>query len=173
MGSFRSRNGRDGITSRFRLRGYDYATPGYYFLTMCIQNRAHLLGTVTECLFIPSAAGMMVDLMWCHQAERFPGIELGEFCVMPNHFHALIGLGTSDEQGGGPVSLPSIVQGFKAATTVEYAKGVREWGWEPFEKRLWQKGYHDHIVRDERELARIRAYIEANSAKWPEDTFFS
>lgn len=173
MGSYGSRNERDGITSRFRLRGYDYSHPGYYFVTICIQDRVHLFGTVVDGQFSPSPAGDMVLALWRGQATRFPGIELDAFCVMPNHVHALIGIGFGEIAPDAGVSIPAIMQGFKAATTVAYGRGVRAHGWPPYEGRLWQKGYHDHIVRNDRDLERIRDYIDSNASMWERDVFFT
>jgi hypothetical protein len=58
---------------------------------------------------------------------------------------------------------------FKSVTTKDYRRGVETEGWEPFRGRLWQRGYHDHIVRDDRDLERIRGYIEGNPGRWAED----
>ena len=72
------------------------------------------------------------------------------FAVMPNHVHFLLGLG-----GSAGVTLGDIVGSYKAAVT----RFSRRTG-------LWQRGYHDHVVRDEDDLARIREYIATNPARW-------
>lgn len=54
-------------------------------------------------------------------------------------------------------------------TTNEYIRGVKQLGWTPFDGRLWQRNYYDHIVRNEDEYHRIRSYIEANPANWAAD----
>jgi putative transposase len=173
VSSFGSRNERHSITSRFRLRGYDYSLPGYYFITICIANRSPLLGVVQDGEFTSTPAGEMVLQVWGEQATRFPDIELDEFCVMPNHFHALIGIGTREGDEVRRTPLPEVVQGFKAATTVAYGRGVRTPAWPRFDGRLWQKGYHDHIVRSDHDLERIRDYIVANPSSWERDAFYS
>ena len=66
-------------------------------------------------------------------------------------------------------TLCSIIGGFKSISTTNYAKNVRQKGWSPFRKRLWQLRCHDHIIRNEEELNRIRQYIEDNSKNWVED----
>jgi putative transposase len=173
VSSFGSRNERDRITSRFRLRGYDYSLPGYYFITICVANRSPMLGVVRDGEFTATPAGEMVLQVWGEQTTRFSGIELDEFCIMPNHFHALIGISTREGDGMRPTTLPRVVQGFKAATTVAYGRGVRTLAWPPFDGRLWQKGYHDHIVRSDHDLERIRDYIVANPSSWERDAFYS
>ena len=69
----------------------------------------------------------------------------------------------------GRVTLPRIVQWFKTMTTNEYVQGVNERGWAPFDRRLWQRSYYDHVIRDEDELRRVRQYILANPTTWAED----
>jgi putative transposase len=68
-----------------------------------------------------------------------------------------------------PVSLGRVMQWFKSATTKDYGVGVRDYAWPPYERRLWQRNYYEHVVRDEADLSRIRAYIEHNPARWAED----
>ena len=67
-------------------------------------------------------------------------------------------------------SLGSIVGAYKSVTTVEYARGVKTHGWQPFPGRLWQRSYYDRIIRDEYELDRAREYIVNNPLKWAIDS---
>jgi REP element-mobilizing transposase RayT len=67
------------------------------------------------------------------------------------------------------VSLSDIVQWFKIMTTAEYIRGVKQSGWPPFRKRIWQRSYYERIIRDDEPLARIRHYIADNPARWAED----
>jgi REP element-mobilizing transposase RayT len=71
---------------------------------------------------------------------------------------------TADAHAG--ASLPAIMQWFKTMTTNAYIKGVRQHGWTPFRGKLWQRSYYEHIVRDRRDLDRIRIYIQQNPARW-------
>ena len=170
---FRSQNARVSVTSRRRLRDKDYSEPGYYFLTICINDRSHRLGRIVADQFHPSPAGAMVESLWRRAPERAPALHLDAYCVMPNHFHGIIGLGTGDHDEPPYPSVISIMNWFKSATTVEYIRGLKEHGWPRFEKHLWLEGYHDHIVRDDRDLERIRDYIESNAANWQKDGFYA
>ena len=67
------------------------------------------------------------------------------------------------------VTLGRVVGAFKSLTTVAYTRGVRESRWRPFNKRLWQRNYYEHVIRDERSLDRIRDYILANPSMWETD----
>jgi putative transposase len=66
-------------------------------------------------------------------------------------------------------SLRQIIQAFKSMTTHEYVMGVRQRGWAPFHGRLWQRNYHEHVVRSDDDLRRTREYILGNPARWNED----
>jgi REP element-mobilizing transposase RayT len=54
-------------------------------------------------------------------------------------------------------------------TTNKYIRGVKEGDWLPFRKKLWQRNYYEHVIRDEEELNRLRQYISENSANWQTD----
>ncbi|RMH72352.1 MAG: hypothetical protein D6675_04580, partial [Gemmatimonadetes bacterium] len=72
-----------------------------------------------------------------------------------------------DAHTGAP--LPKIVQWFKTMTTNEYIRHVKNDGWAPFHKRLWQRNYYEHIIRDDGSLYRIRKYIATNPLRWNRD----
>ena len=72
-------------------------------------------------------------------------------------------------RGRPAVSLPAVLDWYKTMTTNAYIRGVRNDRWPPFEKRVWQRGYHEHVVRDDDDLNRIRQYIIDNPVRWSED----
>jgi REP element-mobilizing transposase RayT len=164
---------RAGVTSRLRLRGYDYASPGFYFLTICVNDPSHRLGTIIDDIFHPNDAGVMVERLMCSLPERYPAALLDAYCVMPNHIHRVVGLGIDAPEAPSLPSIATIMDWFKSATTVENIRGANHLGWPRFTRRLWLDGYHDHIVRNERDLNRIRSYIESNAAKWQKDGFYA
>jgi REP element-mobilizing transposase RayT len=130
-----------------------------------------------------NAAGEMVHQAWRSLPERFPFVELDEFRVMPNHFHGIIVITRRGEpcvrpvplrpdgrpQGTASGSVGQIVQAFKSLTTDAYSDRVACHGWPRFEGRLWQRNYYEHIIRDEEELGRVRAYIRNNPRAWESD----
>lgn len=73
-----------------RLRGYDYARPGEYFVTVCTAGKEKLFGEVVEGEMVLKEVGKMVQGAWKQMPRRFSSIELDEFVVMPNHFHAIV-----------------------------------------------------------------------------------
>jgi putative transposase len=80
--------------------------------------------------------------------------------------------GSGQPRGVAPTqgfSIPDVVHRFKSLTTAKYRRGVDKEGWPPFRNRLWQRNYYEHIIRDDEDLARVRAYIADNPARWTED----
>jgi putative transposase len=153
-----------------RLLGHDYGEAGYYFLTTATEGRACLFGTVINDHFASRPSGQMVIDEWLRISDQFPGVSMDEYCVMPNHFHAIVGIGIHEPSDA---SIPRIMQAFKSKTTVRYGSGVRDDRWTPFRQRLWQPGYYDHIVRNDKDLDRIRDYIAANPSSWNQDRLYS
>ncbi len=182
-----------------RLKGYDYSQAGAYYFTIVVQYRACLFGNVLSGEIILNDAGKMVWEQWNTLPERFPNIELDEFIVMPNHVHGILviterrgdGLSSPSDmgqahagqaQGVAPTNqvprgadtkhdpkLGNILGAWKSIVTDEYIKGVRQKNWEPFDKKLFQRNYYEHIIRNERELDAVRAYIINNPANWEND----
>ncbi len=77
----------------------------------------------------------------------------------------------SGEHIGSP--LRAVVQWFKTMTTNEYIRGVKQHGWQRFDRKLWQRNYYEHIIRNENELNRIREYIVNNPTQWPSDRLYT
>lgn len=97
-----------------RLKGYDYARAGSYFLTICVQNRECLFGHIVNGQMVLNDAGMMIRNVWNEIPPHYPGIEIDAFVIMPNHIHGIIGiLGTgpracSDNVGAVPRGRPNL-----------------------------------------------------------------
>jgi putative transposase len=73
-----------------RLQDYDYAMPGAYFVTICIQHQECLLGAVVNGEMVLNAAGQMVQRVWDELPAHYPGVEIDAFVVMPNHVHGIV-----------------------------------------------------------------------------------
>ena len=71
---------------------------------------------------------------------------------------------------GSPLS--SVVQWFKTMSTNEYIRGVKQLGWPPFDRKLWQRNYYEHIIRDDASLQTIAYYIINNPSQWQNDKFY-
>ena len=141
-----------------RLPGYDYATPGAYFITTCTDGFRCLFGRVEDGIWRPSRLGGIVEECWLQLRTHYPAIGLDEFAVMPNHFHGLVHL-----RDGAP-SLIELVRGFKTFS----ARKINTVRHSPRAK-VWQRSFYDRIVRSDADLQRIRAYIFDNPGNWGKD----
>jgi putative transposase len=147
-----------------RLPGFDYARPGIYFVSTCTHRRRCVLGRVVDGKVYLSKLGRIVEEEWLLTAERWPYVMLDSYVIMPNHVHGLIVI--QEHPDSGPArsrrkSLSSIVGAFKAAASRRVAALDGRQG-----RVLWQRSYHERVVRNYQELNRIRAYIAANPARW-------
>jgi len=68
--------------------------------------------------------------------------------------------------------LYEMVQWFKTMTTNEYIRNVKQNNWIPFNRKLWQRNYYEHIIRNEKSYYQIAEYILNNPVNWREDEYF-
>ncbi len=154
-----------------RLPGYDYASPGAYYITLVAANRDCLFGRVEAGQFELSTLGGIVSNEWLATPQIRPGVTLGAFVVMPNHLHAIIWLPKTDVEpmarplGFGRRSLSSVVSGYKATVTRQHRAAVQH-----SNAVVWLRSFYEHVIRDEDDLAAIEAYIEQNLLRWAEDS---
>ena len=73
-----------------RMRGYDYANEGAYYLTICTHERAHLFGRIADGVMVPNAMGELAQRCWNAIPDHMPHVDVGEFVVMPNHVHGIV-----------------------------------------------------------------------------------
>ena len=142
-----------------RLTDYDYSKEGGYFVTVCTQNRQLWLDI-----------GQIRDIarrQWMWLAERHAYVKLDAFVIMPNHIHGILVL-CDDGEGGSRTaptkrkSLGRLVGAFKTTS----AKAIHHAGYHAF---AWQRNYYERVIRDEKELVRIREYIAGNPLQWASD----
>jgi putative transposase len=143
-----------------RLPAYDYSQAGAYFITVCTHDRVMLFGDVIDCDVRLNETGMIVQQTWDGLPMHYPDIDLDAFVVMPNHVHGIIILADQPDQQR---ALPEIVRGFKTFSARRANERAGKRG------VLWQRGYYEHVIRNEKALDRIRAYIANNPARWADD----
>ncbi len=170
-----------------RLKGYDYSQAGFYFITICAKNRMCLFGEIENGEMAINNAGHMLHKWWNELNHKYRNIELHEQIVMPNHFHGIIQIKSTvgadlcvcphdtrqkieGEHTGSP--LHAMIQWYKTMTTNEYIRGVKNNNWQPFNKKIWQRNYYEHIIRDEKSYHQISEYIQTNPLKWRDDKYY-
>jgi REP element-mobilizing transposase RayT len=152
---------------RTRLEGFDYTTPGCYFVTITTRNSGKWSGTVIDGQMVLNDAGKVVRDTWDSLPDRFPGIMLDSVVVMPDHVHGIVMLGTDPEEPS-VHALTDVVGAFRSISAVAYGRGVREQGWRPYFGHFWHRSFRDTIIRNEHALDACRAYIDGNPGRWAE-----
>ena len=163
-----------------RLRHYDYSRSGAYFVTICTKGRQFYFEEFPD-------LRKVVQAQWKGLKTKFPKIELDEFIIMPNHVHGIIFVGTTQGplikdpcpvrpvghvgathelplQSRQKMLLPKLVGYFKMNTAKKINQILGRSG-----RAFWQRNYYEHVVRSERELKRIREYIQNNPLRWESD----
>lgn len=167
-----------------RLQGYDYSQAGAYFATACTKNRECILGMVRNDEVELSALGEIVGCCWENLPRQFPNVRLDAFVVMPNHIHGIILLTENvgatlavapDKAGASPAptgamrpKLGDVVGTFRSLCVNNWLDYINQNHLNAIGK-FWQRNYYEHIVRDERDLNRIREYIATNPIRWDLD----
>ncbi|MBM3596570.1 MAG: transposase [Alphaproteobacteria bacterium] len=161
-----------------RLDGYDYKQAGAYFVTICTHGREFLLGAAAGGDIVLTDSGRIVQACWDDIPQHFPHADVDAVVVMPNHVHGILVIGDVGARHGVPLrssvrqgfakpisgTLATIVRSFKSAATKRINELRRTPG-----APVWQRNYYEHVIRNDAALVRIRDYIAANPAKWPED----
>ena len=173
-----------------RLPDWNYGNASLYFITICTQKMVHFFGEIVEEEIILSEIGGIVKTEWLKTFMLRPDMNLwiGEFMIMPNHFHAIIGIGSNvyntendDAKHGvakhrvstivpnqfGPQSknLASIIRGFKSSVSILARKTNLDFH--------WQTRFYDHIIRNDKSFQTISDYIINNTTNWNKDKFFN
>lgn len=178
-----------------RLRNHAY-THGSYFLTICTEEREWLFGKICNGIMELNVLGKVVEEEWMNTEHLRPYIHLDAYVVMPNHFHAIVHLSGNSPcrvtarcdptnlgsralinpgtraptaadrsfQSAIPQSLSTIIRAFKSAVTRRINLHRGESG-----AKVWQRNFHEHIVRNAAELAAYRIYIRDNPETWKRD----
>ena len=162
------------VRKDIRLQGHDYSSAGKYFVTICVKDRHELLGKVLvgdAPLRVPhctlSEYGTFIDTQIRKISSIYPEAFVDTYVIMPNHIHMIVSItGTGiggTRRGASPTKafIPRIVQSLKSITTKQFGFNI------------WQRSYHDHIIRDEADYRKIWQYIDENPQKWADDCYYT
>ena len=160
-----------------RLQSYDYATEGYYFVTICVENKICCFGEVIREEMVLNKYGKIINQFWKEIPKHYQNVVLDEFVVMPNHLHGIIIIEPRMPVGEDIIlphitgqaddirpytNLSKVIGYFKQAVS----KSIRSMGLPDFS---WQRSFYDHVIRKEESLNSIRQYILDNPRKWALD----
>ena len=146
-----------------RLSQFDYSSPGAYFVTICTKDMMQVLGNIIvggDALIAPqmnlSSVGIIVD----KYIKNIPGIH--KYVIMPNHLHMIIIIGNGAMRASPPTqSIPSRIRSFKKMVAREIGVSI------------FQRSFHDHIIRGEQDYRKIWEYIDTNVIRWQNDCFYT
>jgi len=156
-----------------RLHDYDYSKNGAYFITICTKNRMEILGNIVgdDAHIVPtiiqhSEYGEVVKKYIENISVLYDDVNVDNYVIMPNHVHLIIVLHNSQNNGtmwaSSPtkqIGIPQIIRSMKTMITKKIGFP------------LWQRSYHDHIIRNQKDYNRIYEYIQNNPKTWANDCF--
>ena len=178
----------------YRLKGWDYSQPGLYFVTICVKDRKCLFGDIVDGRMVLSNEGKIIEEEWLNTEEVRKNFKLDEWVIMPNHVHGIIVIKSMDDMaracvgttrrvvcvgttrrvvptehpkrpnGPGKGSIGAMIGQFKSIASKRINKFNNTPG-----QIIWQPKFHDHIIRNELSLNRIREYIINNPLNWDLD----
>ena len=156
------------IRKLLRLKDWDYGSGGCYFITICTQEREPHFRRGAQCapeagLLPLSEMGKTVERTLLEIPAHYPNVKVDKYVVMPNHIHLILMLGAGD--GGCTLCAPT-------PTLSQVVRMMKETVTKRLGQKIWQKGFYDHIIRNESDYLRIWQYIDTNPAKWTEDEYY-
>lgn len=142
-----------------RIPGYDYSGENYYFVTICTHEKRCIFGYAGRLNAFGEIAHKDLQAIPAHYAD----VAIQKFVVMPNHVHAIITI----SHGDGPApDLNTVIGQYKAGVSRKIHM------LEP-DIPVWQRSYHDHVIRDQAGYEKIWQYIDTNPQRWAEDCFYA
>ena len=148
-----------------RLKGYDYSTPGAYFITVCVKDRKQLLSKIVgdDVYIVPqnnlSKYGMVCDKYINNINIKYENVLVDKYVIMPNHIHLIVFLNGTMRASSPTKNIETIIRSFKTMVSKEIGYSI------------WQRSYHDHIIRGEKDYQKIWEYIDTNVLRWKKDCF--
>jgi len=146
-----------------RIKHYDYSGAGCYFITICVKDNQEVLSRIdvgANCVRPTlSNYGEIVDKEIQTLSTIYEQINIDHYVIMPNHIHMLILIEASGRTQFAP-TVSRVVKQFKGSVTKQIGHSI------------WQKSFHDHVVRNEEDYLSIWKYIDENPAKWAEDCYY-
>ena len=143
-----------------RIPGFDYASEHYYFVTICTYEKKCIFGATGNLNLLGKIAERELQEVHGH----YQGVYIDKMVIMPNHVHAIIAIGCDNKDIVYP-SLSTIVGQYKSGVTRKIREIIPE-------LTVWQRSYHDHIIRNRVDYEKIWNYIDGNPSKWMDDCYY-
>ena len=167
-----------------RLKNWNYASDGWYFITICTKGRENIFGIIEHGIMILNQYGRIVEQCWFDLPNHYFNLILDAFVIMPNHLHGIMIIDNTRETvvSGNADGGVSVNGGVPQSSTTkhgifEFVRALKTFSSRRMNeldntagKSRWQSRFHDHIIRDEEELHRIQQYIFNNPSTWEKDS---
>ncbi len=147
---------------RQRLKGFDYSSENYYFVTICTHNKMCIFGepdSLNE--FGKIAENDLLDI-----TSHFDGVAVDKYVIMPNHIHAMLSIGCDGSERSRPFpTLSTVIGQYKSGVARKIHQLIPD-------IEVWQKSFYDSIIRNDAAYREIWQYIDENPAKWQTDELY-
>ena len=160
-----------------RLKGYDYSENGAYFITICTHNRKCLFSNIVGAIHeLPeyklTKYGEHVERIIEMIPDRF-NVSIPKYVIMPNHIHLIVELYNNDNDKRAIHESPLQYHRSVVDKMIGYLKmNVSKMMHNTYSEKIWQRSYHDHIIRGEKDYKKIWEYIDTNILTWKKDCFY-
>ncbi len=160
-----------------RLKGYDYSQNGAYFITICTHNKKHLFSNIVGAIHESpenklTQYGDFVEQIIEILPDRF-NVSIPKYVIMPNHIHLIIEIYNDDEKRAireSPLQYHrSIIDKMVGFLKMNVSKKIHS----KHSDEIWQRSYHDHVIRGEKDYKKIWEYIDTNVIRWEKDCFYN
>ena len=154
-----------------RLPQFDYSSPGAYFITICTQEKQCLLsrivggGALDAPQVVLTSAGRIAE-KYILSGRKIPGITVEHYAIMPNHIHLLLSVTPAEFSGTSKAPSPT------NAVIPHFVSTFKRFCHRDIGSHIFQRSYHDHVIRGEADYLQIWQYIDHNPARWQEDCFY-
>ena len=143
-----------------RMSFFDYTGSHYYFVTICTHEKTCIFGYADNL----SRYGQIAADSITHISKHYSSVTVDKFVVMPNHVHMILVIGCDSDKRRNP-PLYQIVGAYKSGVSREIHKIGDIFP-------VWQRSFHDHVIRNQKDYERIWEYIDTNPMRWETDCFY-
>ena len=150
-----------------RLKNFDYSSAGAYFITICTHNRKCLFSHIVGRALAPAeirytAYGQIAKEQLFLLEKRYPFLKIDQYVIMPNHIHMILYIKYDNGRMiSSPTSILTVIGQMKRCVSKKIGEPI------------WQRSFHDHIIRDKNDYDKISKYIYENPIKWQDDCFYT
>ena len=141
---------------RNRLEYFNYSSEEFYFITICVRDRLPLLGKIENSNIELTREGIAVEQHIKEISKIYDNVVLDEYVIMPNHIHIILNITAERDK-----TISTIIGQFKRIVSKEVKYSI------------WQKSFHEHIIRNEKQYYFIKEYIRNNIINWENDLYYA